>query len=152
MHHLQEYKQKYLLRGEGKEISRSASEDRLDCLNVEDCTFFFVCKTLYKWILINFCFNIWSYVDCQVQWTFKGFAVRNYFTRWPWKERRVYGSWKLSSSSFCSLDAAPQPSRMCWASYLSALCHLCKQEDAWDCDPVSWAGWLYYVCPEGGCV
>lgn len=44
MHHLQEYKQKYLLRGEGKEISRSASEDRLDCLNVEDCTFFFVCK------------------------------------------------------------------------------------------------------------
>lgn len=34
MHHLQEYKQKYLLRGEGKEISRSASEDRLDCLNV----------------------------------------------------------------------------------------------------------------------
>lgn len=45
MHHLQEYKQKYLLRGEGKEISRSASEDRLDCLNVEDCTFFFVCKT-----------------------------------------------------------------------------------------------------------
>ena len=29
------------MRGEGKEISGSAFEDSIDCLNVEDCIFFF---------------------------------------------------------------------------------------------------------------
>lgn len=68
-------------------FSRSTSENRVDCLNVEDSVyFFFVCKTLYKWILINFCFNIWSHCRLLGAVNFQGVCFPNYFICWPWKE------------------------------------------------------------------
>lgn len=50
------------------------SENSVDCLNVEDCVcvcvcVYLVCKTLYKWILINFCFkkNTHTNISC-ISW------------------------------------------------------------------------------------
>lgn len=101
---------------------------------------FFVCKTLYKWILINFCFNTWSpfRLSCN---EFQGVCCPKVFPMWPWKERRcysqTYGTWKLSRSGVCSVDAAPQLSESWCGSHFLLLVICLTERMLGNCDSLS---------------
>lgn len=122
-------------------FSQNTSENRVHCLNVEDSVhFFFVCKTLYKWILINFCFNTWSpfRLSCS---KFQGVCCPKVFPMWPWKERRcysqTYGTWKLSRSGVCSVDAASQLSESWCGSHFLLLVICLTKRMLGNCDSLS---------------
>lgn len=107
-------------------FSQNTSENRVHCLNAVGSVHFFVCKTLYKWILINFCCNTWSHFRLSCVMKFQG-VVLNYLPVALEREevlcRQAYGMWKLSRRGFCPVDTAPHPTFavMVW-ELLSAFC------------------------------
>lgn len=96
---------------------------------------FFVCKTLYKWILINFCFNTWYYFRLSCAMNFQGVCYSRLFLMWPWKE--MHGTWKLRRRGFSSVGASPQPSQTVYGSCFVLFDICLTKKMIGDCDSLS---------------
>lgn len=76
--------------------------------------FFFVCKTLYEWILINFCFNTWSPFRLSCAMNYPGVCSSQFHNgnnvereHKTWKLRRGASPLKMLSTAFT--DVAWEP-------------------------------------------
>lgn len=122
------------------------------------CIFFFlVCKTLYKWILINFCFNTWSYHRLSGTVNLQGVSCPKLCPVSAVKRGGVTaGPVGLSSSAEGTQlsGRCSSASTRCCASYSSHVCQLCiSKRMLGNCWPlVLWAGWLYYIGLRQVCV
>lgn len=151
----------YLFRGWGQRslvFSQCTSENRVDCLNVEDSVLsLLVCKTLYKWVLINFCFNTWSYHRLSGAVNLQGVS---------WPKLCPVSAMKRGAitAGHVGLGSSVEGTSAQWTLLLSlhkVLCQLLflclsalyKQKDAWELWPlVLWAGWLYSIGLRQVCV
>lgn len=90
--------------------------------DVEDSVHFFVCKTLYEWILINVCFNTWSPFRLSCAMNFPGVGSSKLFHNGSNLERE-HKTWKLRRGLLPCRCFSPAFTDVAWEP-LRAFCHL----------------------------
>ena len=118
---------------------------------------FLACKTLYKWILINFCFNTWSHHRLSGAVSLQGISCPK-LRPVSAVERGGVTAGRVGLGSSMEGTSAQWTLLLSLHKVLCQLLFLClsalyKRKDAWELWPlVLWAGWLYYIGLRQVCV